>query len=168
MHTPHTTLNTGITCLFILIYICIYSFAITLSIDNTCVYLSLALSPSLSLYIYIYIYIVIYIYIYIYTYKHTTDTQFPFPPSILSFSLRGEHSLPRAGAHTRGGSYDWFILAWTLGNIKWQSARSARVPISGPSYHTRTYTSCGVCFCCIACAHVYDRLSPYSTSAVRV
>ena len=67
--------------------------------------------------------------------KHDTSIQtihrYPVPNSFFPFLFS-----PRRGLTQRGGSYDGFILAWTLGNIKWQSARSARVPISGPSHPT--------------------------------
>ena len=47
--------------------------------------------------------------------------------SFFPFTLRGRLT-------QRGGSYDGSFLVWTLGNIKWQNARAARVPISGPSH----------------------------------
>ena len=75
--------------------------------------------------------------------KHETLTQtlhrYPVPfSSFDSFLLtaRGALTVSRGGSYARGLIYDWFILAWTLGDIKRQSARSARVPISGPSYPT--------------------------------
>ena len=130
MHTPHTTLNTGITCLFILIYICIYSFAITLSIDNTCVYLSLALSPSLSLYIYIYIWLYIYIYIYI----HTNTPQIPsslflllfFPSHCAGSTHCLARGLIRAGAHTTGSSWRG-PLEISSGKVRVQRGSRSRV-----------------------------------------
>ena len=69
------------------------------------------------------------IYIYIYIYIQTLlNPQLPTP--FLSFFLFALH-----GRLTqRGGSYDGFFLVWTLGNLKWQNARAARVPISGPSH----------------------------------
>ena len=58
------------------------------------------------------------------------NAQLPTPfLSFFPFTLRG-------GLTQRGGSYDGFFLAWTFGDIKWQSARAARVPISGPSHPT--------------------------------
>ena len=77
----------------------------------------------------------VYVCVYIYIYKHPADTQFPplFPLCFPSHCAGGAHCLAR-GAHMRGGSYDWFDLVWTLGDIRWQSARSARVPIPGPSH----------------------------------
>ena len=77
-------------------------------------------------------YMYTYIYIYIYT---LYNAQLPTPfLSSLFFTLRG-------GLTQRGGSYDGFFLAWTFGNIKWQSARAARVPISGPSHPIRRSAS---------------------------
>ena len=76
--------------------------------------------------------LVLYIYIYICT--NTPQCPAPKTPSslvVLLFHCAG--GSPSAGAHT-SGSYVGFFLAWALGDIKWQSARAARGPISGPSH----------------------------------
>ena len=57
---------------------------------------------------------------------HNAQLLTPFL-SFFPFTLRGRLT-------QRGGSYDGFFLAWTLGNIKWQNSRAARVPIPGPSH----------------------------------
>ena len=67
--------------------------------------------------------------IYIYIYKHATmsGSQYSlsyYNSSFLLFAARG--------AHSARGFIRWVILAWTLGDIKWQNARAARDPISGP------------------------------------
>ena len=53
-----------------------------------------------------------------------------FNSSFLFFTARG--------AHSARGFIRWVILAWTLGEIKWQNARAARDPISGPSHPSRS------------------------------
>ena len=71
-------------------------------------------------------------------YRHS-NAQLPTPFPSFPFTLRG-------GLTQRGGSYDGFFLAWALGNIKWQCARAARVPISGPSHPTvRSSSLCHRC-----------------------
>ena len=88
----------------------------------------------------------IYIYIYIYIYTNTAQSSVPFLLHSFPFSLlfiltaRGAHGLARV-IHARR-----FIRRASPGmdpwKFEWQSARSARVPISGPSHPKGVQPKC--------------------------
>ena len=68
-----------------------------------------------------------YNYIYIYIYTNTPKCPAPNPLLLLSFYTA-------RGAHSVRGLMRRVLPGVDLGNIKWQIARAARVPIPGPSH----------------------------------